>query len=89
MSHHRVEFQHVQYTYPDGNKIIKDISFQISHGESVGIVGANGAGKSTLLKLLTGLLLPDCGEIRVGEVLLAKKNTPCYKKKYRVYISRS
>ncbi len=80
MSHHRVEFQHVQYTYPDGNKIIKDISFQISYGESVGIVGANGAGKSTLLKLLTGLLLPDGGEIRVGEVLLAKKTLPAIRR---------
>ncbi len=76
MSHHRVEFHNVSYTYPDGNKAIRDISFKISHGESVGIVGANGAGKSSILKLLTGILLPDDGEIYVGDLKLTKKTLP-------------
>lgn len=76
MSHHRVEFHNVFYTYPDGNKAIKNISFQVHHGESVGLVGANGAGKSSILKLLTGIILPDDGEIRVGELLLTKKTLP-------------
>ncbi|WP_333501369.1 ABC transporter ATP-binding protein [Kluyvera genomosp. 2] len=49
--------------------VLKDISFTINPGESVGIVGVNGAGKSTLLKLLTGTTQPTEGSITtVGRV---------------------
>jgi lipopolysaccharide transport system ATP-binding protein len=44
---------------------LKDVSFEVVEGESLGVVGQNGAGKSTLLKLLTGVLIPDSGKIRV------------------------
>jgi ABC-type polysaccharide/polyol phosphate transport system ATPase subunit len=45
--------------------VLDDISFELRHGESLGLVGPNGAGKSTLLNLATGLALPDSGEIFV------------------------
>jgi lipopolysaccharide transport system ATP-binding protein len=45
---------------------IEDLSFSVSAGEALGVVGPNGAGKSTLLKLLTGILRPTRGEIRVA-----------------------
>jgi ABC-type polysaccharide/polyol phosphate transport system ATPase subunit len=45
---------------------LKDVSFSVGRGETFGIVGANGAGKSTLLQLITGVLLPTFGEIRVS-----------------------
>lgn len=44
---------------------LKDLSFQIEAGETLGIIGVNGSGKSTLLKILTGVILPDAGEITV------------------------
>src|SRR5215813_14233434 len=44
---------------------LKDVSFEIGHGESVGIIGSNGSGKSTLLSLLCGLTQPDSGSIEV------------------------
>lgn len=53
----------------DGHPIISDFSTRILRGDRVGIVGANGAGKTTLLKLLTGVLEPDSGSIRLGENL--------------------
>ncbi len=45
--------------------VLKDISFVLRAGETVGIVGANGAGKSTLLKIITGTLRATSGEINI------------------------
>lgn len=45
---------------------VKDISFSIKEGEMTGFIGPNGAGKSTTIKMLSGILCPDSGEIRVG-----------------------
>ena len=44
---------------------LRDVSFKVAAGETLGILGRNGAGKSTLLKLLMGVLLPDGGDIRL------------------------
>jgi ABC-type polysaccharide/polyol phosphate transport system ATPase subunit len=57
---------------PDSARLRRDefwalegLSFDLNPGEIIGIIGANGSGKSTLLKLLTGIYMPDRGEIRV------------------------
>ncbi len=44
---------------------VRDISFSIPKGEIVGLIGSNGAGKSTTVKMLTGILTPDQGSIRI------------------------
>lgn len=71
MSHHIIEFRDVFFSYPDGTEALRGISFRITHGESVGVVGANGAGKSTLLMHLNGCLLPIAGTVTIGELPLA------------------
>ncbi len=45
---------------------VKDISFQIPEGEICGYIGENGAGKSTTIKMLTGILVPTSGELKVN-----------------------
>ncbi|OGM11060.1 ATP-binding protein [Candidatus Woesebacteria bacterium RBG_16_34_12] len=45
---------------------LKNVSFSIKHGESIGIIGENGSGKSTILKILAGVLYPDEGSIKVN-----------------------
>ncbi len=45
---------------------LKDVSFSVQSGETVGIIGQNGAGKSTLLKLMMGILLPDAGHVAIS-----------------------
>lgn len=47
-------------------RAIDDISFSIEKGEIVGIIGPNGAGKSTLIKMMTGILVPTFGEVKIG-----------------------
>ncbi len=44
---------------------VKDVSFTIEPGEIVGYIGVNGAGKSTTIKMLTGILVPTGGQVRV------------------------
>ncbi|MDI6703253.1 MAG: ATP-binding cassette domain-containing protein [bacterium] len=44
---------------------VKSISFCIQQGEMVGLIGPNGAGKSTLIKILSGILVPDSGEVEI------------------------
>jgi len=81
MSHHIIELESIQYTYPDGTRALDGISFRIVHGESVGIVGANGAGKSTLLLQMNGTLRPTGGRVRIGQAILSKKTAKDFRKK--------
>lgn len=44
---------------------LRDVNFQVERGETVGIIGTNGSGKSTILKIITGVLNPTAGEVKV------------------------
>ena len=48
------------------NNILRGISFDIEKGDILGIVGKNGSGKSTLLKLITKIIYPDSGSIKIN-----------------------
>ena len=63
-----VAVSHLAYAHPGGELLFSDVSFRVSPGDHVGLIGANGVGKSTLLEILAGELSPDEGEVSVGGV---------------------
>ena len=50
---------------------LKDVSFEVAHGATLGIIGSNGSGKTTMLKCLTGIYTPDMGTIKIDGKLAA------------------
>jgi len=78
-----INFENVSLAY--GNRLILDnISFKINEGQIFGMLGPNGVGKSTIFNLITGLIKPKSGEIKIaGENVL---NYPIYyrTKKFKV-----
>ena len=76
MSHHYLQFDDVHYRYPNGYEALCGLSFYITHGEKVALVGANGAGKSTLLLHINGLLMPSQGTVVMGGIPLTRKTLP-------------
>lgn len=73
MSHHYIQFSDVSYSYPNGYEALSGVTFRITHGEKVALLGLNGAGKSTLLLHTNGLLLPSRGEVNVGDVPVCRR----------------
>jgi len=59
-----IEVQDIAFSY-DGARVIDGVSFRVEDGEFVGVIGPNGSGKTTLLKLLSKVLHPDSGTIRI------------------------
>lgn len=76
MSHHYLLFDDVHYRYPNGYEALRGVSFRVTHGEKVALVGANGAGKSTLLLHTDGLLMPSQGEVVMGGITLTRRTLP-------------
>ena len=64
-----VAVSNLAYAHPGGDLLFSEVSFRVSPGQHVGLVGSNGVGKSTLLKILVGALPPDEGEYAVGGLL--------------------
>lgn len=72
--HSGLNVESVSFRYGEGDYALKDISFKLESGESLGIIGLTGSGKSTLVHLITGLLKPVDGEIRIGSKILDDKS---------------
>ncbi len=63
-----LETEHLNYSLGE-KRLIKDLSFLLTRGDKVGIVGPNGCGKTTLVRLLLGELSPESGSVRQGTSL--------------------
>ncbi|MBE8952014.1 MAG: NHLP bacteriocin export ABC transporter permease/ATPase subunit [Quinella sp. 1Q7] len=71
-----IEVSNVTFAYGTGKDVLHDVSFKISAGESVAIVGKSGCGKSTLVRLLLGFETPRKGSIYFDGQDLAELNLP-------------
>ena len=68
-----LKVKNLSKTYED-KVAVKDISFEMNSGETLGILGPNGAGKTTLFYMIAGLVKSDRGQIRLGEKNLNEHN---------------
>lgn len=72
-----IELKNVCFSYQEEENeslALNNVSFDIFEGEWVAIIGHNGSGKSTLAKTINGLILPNNGEVMVGEVPLSEES---------------
>ncbi len=65
-----ISLDHVSFEYVPGVPVLRDISLDITRGETIAIVGPNGCGKSTLANLLLRFYDPQQGEVRIGDLNL-------------------
>ena len=71
----KIEFKNVSYTYPDtGITALKNVSFSVDAGKTIGIIGKSGSGKTTIAQLLMRYMDTDGGEISVNNNPLKKLN---------------
>lgn len=61
-----VHAHQLSYTFPDGQHVLRGVSFDTAEREFIAIVGPSGVGKTTLLRLVGGLLPPTAGSVTVG-----------------------
>lgn len=61
-----IEIKNVSKTYNNNIKAIDNLNLKINDGEIVGFIGLNGAGKTTAIKMMTGILQPDVGTIKIN-----------------------
>lgn len=73
-----IQFSHVSKSF-DTKKVLDDMTWEVPQGSIFGLVGPNGAGKSTILRLISGVLLPNQGEITIAGQNVY--NNPSVKKK--------
>lgn len=57
-----IKVENLTFDYPD-QAVLRNVSFTLTKGDFLGIIGANGAGKSTLIKIILGILKPDSGSV--------------------------
>ncbi|HLP78866.1 MAG TPA: cyclic peptide export ABC transporter [Candidatus Paceibacterota bacterium] len=80
---HEIRLENIVHTYrhekDDSHFVLGPINLRFQSGELVFLVGGNGSGKSTLAKIITGLYVPEAGEIRLDGNLITDRNRDDYR----------
>jgi ABC-type bacteriocin/lantibiotic exporter with double-glycine peptidase domain len=75
-----IRFENVSFCHEGASRpALESVTFELRHGESVGLVGRSGSGKSTLAEMLLGLYRPTSGRITVGGVVLEGKTLQAWR----------
>jgi ABC transporter, ATP-binding protein len=81
----QIEFKNVSFTYPNSKtQALTNVSFKISSGERLAIVGNNGAGKTTIIKLILRLYRPQSGKIEINGINIEDYDTSSLRKVFSV-----
>lgn len=84
-----IEIQNVDFTYPNGTKALKNVSFKIKPNETSALVGLSGAGKSTLINLLDKFYEPTKGKILLDGVDLMDYDTEYLRKNIGLVLQKN
>ena len=83
-----IKFENVSFRYGMRSPILKDISFEVNKGESIGIIGSSGCGKTTLIKLILGFFPVSEGQITINGADINKYTSSSIRKKM-AYVSQN
>ena len=82
--HFSIEFENVSFSYPNGEKVIDDLSLRIPDGQTVALLGENGAGKTTLIYLLLGIYCPTNGRILFNGIDMAEYDVAKLRRRFGI-----
>ncbi|MBW4564590.1 MAG: cyclic peptide export ABC transporter [Mojavia pulchra JT2-VF2] len=89
----KLELQQVTHAYPDEQEdnhfVLGPIDLTIYPSELIFIVGGNGSGKSTLAKVITGLYIPNSGQIKLDDQVIDHRNREWYRQQFSVVFADS
>ena len=71
----RVAFDHVTFAYAPGEPVLRDVSFTLEPGKTLGLLGRTGSGKTTITRLLFRLYDPQDGVVRIGDTPITELRT--------------
>ena len=87
--HGHIHFDGVSFDYGDGKGVLRNISFEVSPGETVALVGVSGAGKSTIASLLLRLYDPHEGMVRVDGMDIRKYRRESFRSQIGIVLQES
>jgi len=70
-----IQLEHIEFSYPNGRSVLKDLDFKLKSAQKIGLIGHNGSGKSTFLQIMVGLIKASSGTVRIfGEPVKNEKD---------------